>query len=219
MSSQHTLRSSLRDTTSEYNDNLVARNNRKIVKKTTTVKKTTPFKRSTPISNIKADVTQKMNIPNHRHLKSISVLETDMTNVSMIENLSDTKDIEKPTEEPNIAVIFINYTDAEEACTDPISEFENSKSRLALTLNTYETNYKSVRIRDILQHLSKRDITTGATKFDPIDDIMQQVGAKACYIPQTNETRKRFTSLNFTSQEDLTKATASDIDFKGYKLT
>ncbi|CAG8701354.1 1015_t:CDS:2, partial [Acaulospora morrowiae] len=277
-----------RDTTPEYNNNLVARNNGKIVKKTSTVKKTTPFKRPTPISSRKADITQKTNILNHRHLKSMSVLETDTTDVNMVGNLSDTEDsrtnnqdtwerqpeknlihmgengkVEEPTGEPNIAVIFSNYTDTEEACTDPISEFENSKPRLAPTLNTYKTNRKSVRIWDIPQHFSKRDITTGATKFvvndwsvtvegttmrmlpyyrtketklerdefsitltkfpdsmiaHDLSDIMQQVGAKACYTPQTNESRRRFASLNFASQEDLTKATASDIDCKGHKL-
>ncbi|CAG8652470.1 15792_t:CDS:1, partial [Acaulospora morrowiae] len=75
------------NTTLEYNDNLVAKNNGKIIKKTTTVKKTTPFKRPIPISSRKADVIQEMNIPNHKHLKSISMLEVDTTDVSMKEDL------------------------------------------------------------------------------------------------------------------------------------
>ncbi|CAG8535996.1 15174_t:CDS:2 [Acaulospora morrowiae] len=114
------------------------------------------------------DVTQEMNILKHKYLKSISMLEADTIDISIEGNLLDTGDSrynsqdEKPTGEPNIVAIFNNYTDAEEVYIYPISEFENSKPRLALTLNTYETNRKS---------------------------------------------------------ENLIKATANNIDFKGYKLT
>ncbi|CAG8734039.1 2374_t:CDS:1, partial [Acaulospora morrowiae] len=59
---------------------------------TTTIKKTTLFKRPMPISSKKANIIQKMNIPNHKHLKSMSVLEADMTDISMEEDLSDMED-------------------------------------------------------------------------------------------------------------------------------
>ncbi|CAG8485446.1 14462_t:CDS:2 [Acaulospora morrowiae] len=184
MSSQYTLNSSLKNTTSKYNDNLVTRNNGKIIKKITTVKKTILFKRSIPISSRKADITQEMNILNHKYLKFISVLESDITDISIEGNFSDIKNmakyylhltkVEEPTGEPNIMTIFSNYTDAEEAYTYPISEFENFKSKLALMLYIYETNRKSVRIWNILQHFFKKDIITGSIKFDPIEYIQMQ---------------------------------------------
>ncbi|CAG8521534.1 4605_t:CDS:2, partial [Acaulospora morrowiae] len=52
-----------------------------------------------------------------------------------------------------------------------------------------------------------------------LSNIMQQVSAKACHTSQTNEMFRRFASLNFASHEDLIKATANNIDFKGHKLT
>ncbi|CAG8502268.1 16370_t:CDS:2 [Acaulospora morrowiae] len=267
MSSQCTLHNSLRDTTPKYNDNLVARNNGKIIKKTTTVKKTTTFKRPMPISSRKADITLEINILNHKHLKSMSVLEANTTDVSMKGNLSDTevakyflhltkypgKTTRKKSDLYGREWQVVTITDVKEACTDPISEFKNSKPRLASTLNIYETNHKSVKICNIPQYFSKRDITTGATKFSSIEyiqmqttgphksavviftyqsdyniaindwsvtiedsmtaqdlsDIMQQVSTKVCYISQTNKMCRRFASLNFTSQKDLTKAIAT----------
>ncbi|CAG8490900.1 12862_t:CDS:2 [Acaulospora morrowiae] len=99
MLNQYTLRSFLRDTTPKYNDNLVARNNGKIIKKTTSVRKTTPFKRPMPISSRKANIIQETNLSNPKHLKSKSVLEVNMTDVSMEGNLSDTENSQTNSQE------------------------------------------------------------------------------------------------------------------------
>ncbi|CAG8568488.1 9373_t:CDS:2, partial [Acaulospora morrowiae] len=72
-----------------------------------------------------------------------------------------------------------------------------------------ERNEFSIKLTKFLDLITEQDLS----------DIMQQVGAKACYTSQTIEKFRRFTSLNFISHEDLTKATANDIDFKGHKLT
>ncbi|CAG8737282.1 12426_t:CDS:2, partial [Acaulospora morrowiae] len=153
------------DTTPKYNNILVARNNGKIVKKTTTVKKTTPFKRPMPINSRKADITENKSFK-PKYQKSISVLKANITDISIKEILSDTE-MEEPTEEPNIMAIFSNYTDAKKACIHPILKCKNSKPRLVPTLSTYKINCKLVRIWDI----SKKDIAIGFIKFDLIEYI------------------------------------------------
>ncbi|CAG8528516.1 10455_t:CDS:2, partial [Acaulospora morrowiae] len=133
--------------------------------------------------------------------------------------------VKEPTGEPNITTIFNNYTNAKES-ESGYSPTLFKKDIVTGSIKFGSIEYIQMQITGLHKEtrLEKDKFSITLTKFpdsmttQDLSNIMKQVGAKAYHTSQTNKIFRRFASLNSTFQEDLTKAIANNIDFKGHKL-
>jgi hypothetical protein len=85
--------------------------------------------------------------------------------------------IEYPIGDQEIVAIFSNLEDAQHACTLTITNNENTKFRLTPHTNFIDSNSRSIRVWDIPNHFTKKDLTSAFNSHGPLDYVsLQETG-------------------------------------------